>query len=255
MFLLIDTNNFYSKFWFGGKEAVIDIFLVFLKKAIRHFKADKYCCCIDAECSFRYDIYDQYKANREKKPEEYYETFELLKFNFKKLNVHYISSKSLEAEDTMNLFVKNNPTEQFIVLSGDKDCLLMYEYANVKIYNYDEGEFIERNFNKYEFEEKDLSKASEKFKMLLSLKGDAVDNIPGVKGISDKKAKKLIDKFENLTNLKRRLKKSSFLDNGDKEFQLVLKDQENLLLSEQLVTLFNGEWKTNLDKYFIKIRE
>lgn len=254
MFLLIDTNNFYSKFWFGSKENAIEIFLAFLKKAIKYFDVDKYCCCIDAEHSFRHDIYDQYKANREEKPKEYYETFDLLKLNFKKLNIHHISSKSLEAEDVMNLFVKNHLSENFIVLSGDKDCLLMYENKNVKIYNYEGGEFVEKNFNKFQFEEKDLIKATEKFKLLLSLKGDAVDNIPGVKGISDKKAKKLIDIFENLENLKRNIENPSFLYKFDKEFQLVLKDKENLILSEKLVTLFNGKWETNLNKYDVKIK-
>lgn len=253
MFLLIDTNNFYSKFWFGGKNAVIDIFLSFLKKSIKYFNVDKYCCCIDSERSFRFALYEQYKANREQKPKEYYENFELLKFNFKKLNVHHISSKSLEAEDIMNLFIKNHPDEQFIVLSGDKDCLLLYEYDNCKVYNYDGGEFIERNFFKYDIFDKDLKIAAEKFKLFLSLKGDSSDNIPGVKGISDKKAKSIVELMSNLTNLKRNIEKPSFLFKNNKDFQLVIKDKENLILSEKLITLFNSEWKSNLDKYNIKI--
>jgi 5'-3' exonuclease len=149
-FLLIDANNYFSRFYFGGKDRVIDIYLNFLKKALKFFNATHYCNVIDAERSFRYNIYDKYKANREEKPKEYHDFFECLKNNFIKLGINYISSKTLEAEDSCNLFVKNNSSINFTVLSGDKDCLLILDSPNVEIWDYKETEFKKRDFIKYE---------------------------------------------------------------------------------------------------------
>lgn len=248
-FLLIDAENYFSKFFFGSGERVIDTYLNFLNKALTHFNATHYCNVFDAERSFRYDLYDQYKAKRPAKPENFDDFYKLLILNFQKLKINHISSKTLEAEDSINLFVTNNKNVQFNVISGDKDCLLLYENNNVNVFRYEEKEFQERTFIKYNIFDKDKKEAAKKFLFYLSLKGDTSDNIPGVKGFGDVKIEKVIDQYQTLENLKNHLKNPTFLDKANKEFQQILKYENDLYLSEKLIRLYTREWSVNIEKY------
>lgn len=251
-FLLIDTNNYFSKFFFGGGDRVIDLYLNFLNKALDYFKPTHYCNVLDAEKSFRYQLYDQYKANRPPKPPEYYDWYKCLLLNFQKQNINHITSKTLEAEDSINLFVKNNNVVQFTVLSGDKDCLLLYENSNVSVFRYENTEFQERSFAKYNIFDKDRKICAEKFLLYLSLKGDASDNIPGIKGFGESKIEKIIEEYQNIENLKKHLERSTIIDRSNKNFMKILENKEDLLLSEKLIKLYNREWKVNIDKYATK---
>src|SRR5574338_302374 len=249
MFLLIDTNNYFSRFYFANTEKVIDLYLNFFKKALNFFSATHYCNVIDAERSFRYDIYDQYKSTREEKPEDYHEFFKLLKFNFEKLKIHSISSKTLEAEDSCNLFVKNNLNQKFTILSGDKDCLLTLDSPNVEVWDYKATEFVKRNFVKYNIFEKNNKDCAESFLLYLSLKGDSSDNIPGVPGYGEKKVEYIIEKYKTIENLYSHFEKPTIFDKCDKNFVNLLQYKENIKISEKLVRLYNREWKVNLEKY------
>jgi DNA polymerase-1 len=248
-FLLIDTNNYFSKFFHGAGERVIDTYLNFLNKAINQFEPDYYCNVLDAERSFRYDIYDQYKAHRPAKPKDYDEFYKLLILNFQKLKINYISSKTLEAEDSINLFVKNNNDVRFTALSSDKDCLLLYEHSNVSVFRYEGGEFEERTFIKYNIFDKEKEICAKKFLFYLCLKGDTSDNIPGVSGFGDVKIEKIIEQYQTLENLKKHLEQPNFIDKANKEFLKILQHKEDLYLSEKLIKLYNRDWKTNLSKF------
>lgn len=249
--LLIDSNNYIGKFFnAAGKERTTEIFLNFLKSAIKYFKVDGYCCCLDGNENFRKQIYPDYKATREEKSQDWKDAQENLLLNFKKLGIHHIKSKSLEAEDIINLFIKNHPNEQFIVLSGDKDCLLTYEHNNcLGVFDYEDKKFIERTFEKFGIYDENKKEAAQKMLMYLALRGDDGDNIPGVQGIGDKKVQILMNKYKNVETLKNRLEKPIFLDIGCKEFEMVQKNKENFLLSERLVRLYDDKWTTNLEKY------
>ncbi len=251
-FLLIDTNNYLHRFFYGNKEKAVEIFLGFLKKGIKHFDVDGYCCCLDAERSYRYDFHEDYKKGREKN-EEFDKVYDNLIFNFKKLGIFHINSKTLEAEDICNLFIKNHPEHEFVVLSGDKDCLMLYNWDNcLGVFNYEEQNFTERNFQKYGIYEEDKKIAAQKMLMYLTLRGDTSDNIPGIVGIGEKKIQNVLKYYDSLEQLKKRIEQPTFLDKSCKEFDLMLKNKESLALSEKLVRLFDGEWKVDMSKYVIR---
>lgn len=252
--LLIDTNNYTGRFFnAAGKDRTTELFLNFLKSAIRYFKVDAYCCCLDGIENYRKKIYSDYKSNREEKSQDWKDSDKNVLLNFDKLGIHHVKSKTLEAEDIINLMIKNHPIHEFIVLSGDKDCLLMYEHDNcLGVFDYKDKEFFERSFEKFGIADENKKDAAQKMLMYLSLKGDSGDNVPGVRGIGEKKIQMLMDKYKNVETLKKRLDKPNFLDAGCKEFEIVQKDKENFFLSEKLVRLFDEKRTTDLEKYRIK---
>ncbi len=123
VFVLIDFNNYFTRFYFANKEICVERYLKFLKDVIQKFNPQWLVNLIDAERNFRYDIFPQYKKNRPDKEEDFENLRKNCLFNLEKLNWPIQNSKTLEAEDLANIFVKNNPKLHFIILSNDKDCL------------------------------------------------------------------------------------------------------------------------------------
>lgn len=250
-FLLIDLNNYFSRFFYANPDSCIERYLLLLKDSIREFSPMWICNCVDAPISFRRGLYNSYKSHRQDKPPEYYSLLNLLKFNLQKFHYPIQTSKSLEAEDICSLFTENLIFEdiKFVVLSNDKDVLQLETLENdrVRIFDYfnrknEEGEkikFVQKSV-------KDFSLSSTKeLTLYLALRGDASDNIPGVKNCGDKKARKIIASFDMYEKV------ISAIENGFNfsELKLVKEDLENFKLSYKLVQLRKDEWKVNLEKY------
>ena len=233
-FLVIDLPNYFARFYYSNPDNCIDRYLRFVKKSILHFSPNYFINLLDADKSYKKDIYPLYKSNRDKKPEDFYTKLNEVKFNLSKFGFKCMNSKTLEADDLANLLVTNIPEMNFVILSNDKD-LLQLEKENVKIYNY-----VGRK--ELEFEEKSIIsfgvKTVEQFKLYLALKGDSSDNIPGIKGIGDKKALTIVNQFsyeEILEKIK---------DNNEMV--------ENIKLNMKLVSLYEAEWNFDIERYRIK---
>lgn len=254
-FLLIDLNNYFSRFYFANKDNCIERYLKLIKDSVLEFSPEYLCNLIDAPTSFRKGLYPNYKSQRPEKPKDYYELLENLKFNLKQFKYPYQTSKTLEAEDLANLFTSNIDNFEFIVLSNDKDCLQL-ESENCKIFDYfnkrDESgnfiKFIRKSFKNLNLETK------EEFLLYLSLMGDSSDNIPGVKGIGPQKAFEIIKRCNNYNSLIEIITEKTLLDNyttRGKLFDLIRNDIENFKLSYKLVCLFEEKFEFNLEKYKI----
>ncbi len=250
-FLLIDLNNYFSRFFFANPEFCIERYLLLIKDSIKEFSPTWICNCIDAPISFRKSLFSLYKSNREKKPPEYYSLLNLLKFNLQKFQYPIQTSKSLEAEDLINLFVENLRGEEikFVVLSNDKDVLQVESIGNdrVEIFDYfnrknESGEkvkFVQKSIKDLNFE------TTEQLTLYLSLRGDASDNIPGVNKCGDVGARKIIAEFGTYENIIE-LIETNF---NFSSLKLVKNDFENFKMSYELVQLFKSEWKFDLRKY------
>lgn len=243
-FLLIDLNNYFSRFYYANKDSCIERYLKLIKDSINTYSPSYICNCIDAKVSFRYELYPKYKANREPKPPEYYELLENLKFNLKKFKYPIQTSKSLEAEDLIGLFIQNVENINFVVLSNDKDCLQLQQ-NNVRIFDY----FNKRNsFGEFQlFVEKSVVEfgSVEQFTLYLSLRGDSSDNIPGVKNCGDVKARQIIVEYQNYDRLIEMLEtnwKNNLLN-------MIRNDLDNFKLSYKLVQLYKNNWEFDLEKY------
>lgn len=255
-FLLIDLNNYFSRFYFSNPESCIERYLLLIKDSIKEFSPTWICNCVDAPISFRKGLYELYKSNREIKPPEYYSSLNLLKFNLQKFKYPIQTSKSLEAEDICSLFIENLKNEKqneneikFVVLSNDKDVLQLETVSNnkVRIFDYfnrknDEGikvKFVQKSIRNLEFE------SVEQLTLYLSLRGDASDNIPGVNKCGDVGARKIIAEFGTYENIIEILTTNFNFPS----LKLVKNDLENFKMSYQLVQLRKDEWKVNLERY------
>lgn len=250
-FLLIDLNNYFSRFFYANSETCIERYLLLIKDSIREFSPTWICNCVDAPISFRKSLYSLYKSNRENKPLEYYSLLNLLKFNLQKFHYPIQTSKSLEAEDICSLFTENLIFEdiKFVVLSNDKDVLQLetLEDNRVRIFDYfnrknDEGikvKFVQKSVKDFSFS------STKELTLYLALRGDASDNIPGVRNCGDKKARKIIAEYDMYEKI------ISAIETGFNfsELKLVKEDLENFKLSYKLVQLRKDEWKMNLEKY------
>lgn len=186
LFVLVDLNNYFTRFYYGNPENCVERYLRMIKDIISTFSPGYFCNLIDAPVCFRKTLFPEYKATRNKKPDDFYEKLENLKYNLKMFNHPFQTSKSLEAEDLMNLFVENIPDVKFVLFSNDKD-ILQLESQNTVIFNY----LAKKINDKFElFEQKSYKNLGfdsvDEMKLGHALQGDSSDNIPGVSGIDRK---------------------------------------------------------------------
>lgn len=253
-FLLIDLNNYFSRFYFANPENCVERYLKMIRDSIGNFGPEYVCNLVDGPISFRRALYPDYKSHRPEKPKDYYELLENLKYNLKQFKYPYMSSKSLEAEDIANLFVKNLPDFEYIILSNDKD-LLQLQSANTHIFDYynkrnEDGIFqlfVEKFYTDFDVH------SAEQFTLFLSLCGDSSDNIPGVKGIGPKNAIELVTAFENYETLEKVIELGNFtLKNKESKILRKIKnDFESFKMSYKLVCLFDEKFDFDLKKYKI----
>lgn len=159
----------------------------------------------------RSKIYPEYKAGRVKPPEDFYTQIPLLKELILALGWGFFECDEYEADDIIGTLgkqatdwnVQNAGSEaeklEVIIISSDLDMLQVVN-ENVKMYR------VLKGFS--EIEEMDVAAIEEKYGILKNqfldlkaLKGDASDNIPGVAGIGEKTAVKLLNEYGSLTGV------------------------------------------------------
>ena len=152
--------------------------------------------------SKRVAIYPEYKAGRVKPPEDFYEQVPLLVDLIKALGWEFIECDGYEADDIIGSLgkkVDEVPGWEMYIISSDLDMLQVVD-ENVKMYR------LLKGFT--ELEEIDIAAVEAKYGIkkaqfldLKALKGDASDNIPGVPGIGEKGAVKLLNEFGSLDGI------------------------------------------------------
>lgn len=228
----------------GRHTSVIYGFLNMLFKIIRDEQPDYLVIAMDSKAkTFRHDMYDLYKANRPKMPEEISFQIPILKEIIGHLGIELIEKPGYEADDIMGSLSKiaeSHNVESYIV-SGDKDMLQM---VNDNIIVYAPGNRFKptTKFKKEEVKNK-MGVYPEKIIDLLGLIGDSSDNIPGVKGVGPKTAIKLIDQFDSMENLINHIDEIK----NDRIKNLIINSLDSLKLSKELVTI-----KADMDINFSK---
>ena len=151
--------------------------------------------------TFRHNEFADYKGTRDKAPNEITYQFGILKDLLSSMNVNYLELDEYEADDILGTIAKLAQKEGFEVdiFTGDRDYLQLVD-ENILVYLTKKGiSEIKLMNNESIFEEYGLSP-----KQLIDVKalqGDSSDNIPGVKGVGEKTALKLIQEYGNLENL------------------------------------------------------
>lgn len=183
--------------------------------------------------TFRDDIYPLYKANRSAPPEDLVPQFDKIFEMVEAFNIPQIQLEGFEADDLMGTISKEAEKQdaKVVLVTGDKDfCQLVTEDVSL----------LDTMKNKIT----GISEVKEKYGVspervidVFALAGDAVDNIPGVKGIGEKTAVSLISKFGSLDELFEKLD-----DVSKRQKTLIEEKKEDAILSKELVTI-----KTDVD--------
>jgi len=226
-----------------------------LLKLIKDQSPDYIVIVLDGkEKTFRHKMYPEYKANREKMPDELKSQLSLLSDLVDSFNIKSIMVDGFEADDiigTLAIIGKNYGLDCRII-SGDKDFMQLIS-SNIKLHTPGKnGSTI--IFGPKEVEQK-WGVPPSKIIDLLALMGDSSDNVPGVRGVGEKTAVKLLTEFGSFEEL---------LNNADKvknkRIQNSLKNEVELAyLSKKLVTIktdmqLNIEMEDMLLRNFNKIK-
>ena len=183
--------------------------------------------------TFRHKAYKDYKATRQKAPEELVPQFDLIKDLARLLEIPTYELDGYEADDILGSLAKvaDDNKQPLMIVTGDKDELqLVSDYTSVllTIRGISETKRYDKQLLMDEY-----GLTPEQFEDMKGLMGDSSDNIPGVKGIGQKTAIKLLKEYGSLENV---------LDNIDNLSGKKLKEnltiyRHHALLSKDLATI------------------
>lgn len=216
----------------GVPTNAINGFVKHLLTAISVHQPSHVAVCWDmGSKTFRTEMFDLYKANRSSAPIELIPQFDLVKEVVSAFDIPNIGVAGFEADDCIGTIAKQMSSETHVsILTGDQDILQLLE-ENISVI------LLKKGFGNYLvhtpvtfFEEKGITpKQMVDFKALM---GDPSDNYPGVKGIGEKTALKLLQQFEHVEGI---LGNLEFLSKSHRS--KIEQDLEMLHLSRKLAEI------------------
>ena len=172
-----------------------------LIKLITEEKPDDIIVAFDhSRKTFRNEIYKDYKANRKPMPEELRLQIPVIKQMLEVMNITTIEQDGIEADDIIGTLSKNFDAEKKYIISGDRDLLQLISF-DTEVWLTKKGVTDVLQVNLDNLYENFKIKSPLQIIELKALMGDASDNIPGVKGIGEKTAIKLIEDYHNLNSI------------------------------------------------------
>ena len=218
----------------GRHTSAIYGFFNSLFKLIKDEKPEYFAVILDSkEPTFRHKLFKDYKATREKMPEELVEQIQPILDFLKAANFPIIKKPGYEADDIIGTISKraiSHSLDTYIV-SGDKDLM---QLVNKSTFLYTPGNRFKPTtiYN----EEKVIAKwgvKPGKIIEFLALMGDTSDNIPGVEGVGQKTASKLLNEYENIYEIIKNAEKikNKRVSNG------LIKSRDYFEISLKLVTI------------------
>ncbi|MGH9089263.1 MAG: DNA polymerase I [Acidimicrobiales bacterium] len=152
--------------------------------------------------TFRHEMVEAYKGGRAETPDDLLPQFDMIRTVLAALNVPSVGVPGYEADDVLATLATEarDRGHDVVVVTGDRDCFQLVEDPHVRVlYNrrgvseyalYDEAGIVERT-----------ALPPSQYPLLASLRGDPSDNLPGVPGIGDKTAARLLAEYGDLDNL------------------------------------------------------
>jgi len=207
-----------------------------LQKLLREHKPELVACCFDAGAkTFRNDIFPAYKANRGAPPEELIPQFDLCRELVGCMGIATVTCPGYEADDVMATLAARLVAagHEVVIVTGDKDMAQVLG-PRVRIYNLAKDDW----WTEDGVPER-MGVRAEQVRDFLALKGDAVDNIPGVRGVGEKAATALLGAFADLDAIYADLDRVETLPvRGAKSLRAKLElDRDNAMLSRRLADL------------------
>ena len=253
--ILVDGNNlmfrsYYATLYSGSMMTnsegfptnALFGFVNMMNKIISEENPEYIMVAFDIGKTFRHEKYDYYKGKRDETPEDLKKQFPVAKKILNAMGIKYFELAGYEADDIIGTFAKKVDEEaEFVatIVSSDKDLLqLISEDVDVKLLKQKDYIRMDREvfMNTY---------GLEPIKMidLKSLMGDQSDNIPGVKGIGEKTAIKLLQTYSSLDGVYQNIEN---IKGATK--QKLITDKDNAYMSYDIATIYREvPIDTNLD--------
>lgn len=241
--LVIDGNSIINRAFYGVRplttkdgmhtNAIYGMINI-IEKHLRTLNPEYAAAAFDLHApTFRHKLYSEYKAGRRQTPEELLEQFAPAKEVLHALGLTILEKEGYEADDFLGTFAKEakqNGKEAYI-LTGDRDALQLIDEnitvllaANSETIYFDMAEFTHR-----------YGVTPGQFVDVKALMGDKSDNIPGVSGIGEKGALKLIGEFGTLDQLYASLDETDKI--SEKQKEKLRTDKERAFLSQTLARI------------------
>ncbi len=241
--ILIDGNNllfrsYYATAYSGGimknskgfPTNALYGFTNMINKIINEEKPDYMLVALDKGKTFRHDSYGDYKAGRQETPNELILQIEYSKQLLESMGISWKEAPGYEADDIIGTLSQNiDDDKEVLIISSDRDLLqLINKKVKVKLLKSKDYLLLDETNFKQEF-----GIEPNKVIDLKGLQGDSSDNIPGVKGIGEKTALKLLNEYKsieniyvNIENIKGKLKDT------------LIENKDNAFMSKQLATIY-----------------
>ena len=246
--LLIDGNSMANRAFYAtmgrmmktptgiSTNAVYGFFQIMFK-TIEEEKPDKIIVAFDISSSEkRTKIFNEYKAGRHKAPEDLTIQFPIIKELLKTMNIPIVQKDGIEADDILGAIAKKEGKKgnKIIILTGDRDYFQLVDInVNIRYPKTIMGKTEYIIYDNYKINE-EYGLTPEKLIEVKALMGDASDNIPGVKGIGEKTALKLIIQFGSLEKIYEYIEKSDGKEIAKATLNKLIKDKEMAYVSRDL---------------------
>ena len=219
----------------GGKPtSAIFGFMNMLLKLIKEQSPAKIAIVLDSkEPTFRHELFTDYKATREKMPDDLSVQLEPLFEILSATRIPMIKCPGYEADDIIGTLAKQADEMGVVtkIVSGDKDLMQLIT-ENVFMFTPGNSRKPDVLYDREGVIEK-WGVPPERIIDLMALTGDSSDNIPGVKGVGPKTGKKLLDEFDTFDNLIDNIEEIK----NPRVMEKLRNDKDLAILSKQLVTI------------------
>jgi DNA polymerase I len=197
----------------------------------KEYDPDYFIITFDAGDTFRHELYGDYKATREKMPDDLASQIRRIEQLVKAFNMPVFTKEGYEADDLLGTLAVQAAAQgiETLIVTGDRDAFQLVGPHIKVVYPGGQNRFNDRKLY-------DEATVTERFGLppgqlvdLKALVGDTSDNIPGVKGIGDKTAAKLLQQYGTLDGIYNHLNEISPSIRNKLEA-----DRENAFLSQKL---------------------
>ena len=252
--ILVDGNNLLYRSYFatayngnlmknskGFPTNALYGFINMLNKIIEEENPTHMMVAFDKGKTFRHAKFESYKGTREETPNELKLQFPLSRKICEALGITALEIDNYEADDIIGTFARKVEEENMdaLIVSSDKDLLqLITDKVKVKLLKTHDYIMMDK-------EEFQKTYGVEPIHMidLKALMGDSSDNIPGVRGIGEKTAIKLLEEYQTIDNLYNHIN-----DIKGKNQEKLINDKDNAYLSYDLATIYKEvPIDTNID--------
>jgi DNA polymerase-1 len=195
----------------------------------KEYDPDYFIVTFDRGDTFRHQMYDDYKATREKMPDDLHQQIERIEQLVKAFNMPVFTKDGYEADDLLGTLARQAAERgiEALIVTGDRDAFQLVA-PNIKVI-ISGRRFADREVYDSAAVKERYGLAPKELIELKALTGDSSDNIPGVRGIGEKGGTKLIQEYGTLENI------YDHLDELTKSTRAKLEEhRENAFLSREL---------------------